>query len=69
MEYPIGNIAGEFDYGEITCPRCDSNQVAVAADADVQRKRQLGARQIRRNQKRIGERHHAEIAKRLREWC
>ena len=34
MEYPIGNIAGEFEDVETTCPKCDSSQVAVAADSD-----------------------------------
>jgi hypothetical protein len=34
MEYPIGNIAGDFEYVETTCPRCNSNQVSIAADSD-----------------------------------
>ena len=33
MEYPIGNIAGDFEQVETTCPRCDSNQVTIAADS------------------------------------
>jgi len=34
MEYPIGNIEGDFEHVETTCPKCDSRQVAVAADSD-----------------------------------
>lgn len=34
MEFPIGNIAGDFEHVETTCPRCDSNQVAVSADSN-----------------------------------
>ena len=34
MEYPIGNICGDFEQVETTCPRCNSNQVAVAADSN-----------------------------------
>lgn len=33
MEYPIGNIAGDFEQVEITCPRCSSNQVLVNLDS------------------------------------
>ena len=34
MEYPIGNIEGDFEQVETTCPKCDSRQVAVTADSD-----------------------------------
>ena len=34
MEYPIGNICGDFEQVETTCPRCNSNQVTIIADSN-----------------------------------
>jgi hypothetical protein len=34
MEYPIGNIVGDFEQVIVTCPRCSSKEVAIAADRD-----------------------------------
>lgn len=32
MEFPTGNIAGDFDQIDLTCPKCGSNQVIVKAN-------------------------------------
>jgi len=33
MEYILGNIEGDFEPVETSCPKCNSMQVAVAADS------------------------------------
>jgi len=33
MEYPIGNIEGNFGQVDMICPRCDSTKVAIVADS------------------------------------
>ena len=34
MEFPIGNMAGDFERVDTSCPRCGSTQVVVGVDSN-----------------------------------
>lgn len=48
MESPIGNIPGDFEQVDLSCPRCGSNEVIASANEkgyfEVQECRKCGFR-------------------------